>query len=274
MKLSKINILEALKIARSKIDSLDSELLLSFVKKVERSYLVTHEKEILTANEKKLFLKLVDERESKKPLAYLINQKGFWKNDFYVDSSVLIPRPETELLVEKILEHNLDGKDLLELGVGSGIISISLGLEKEKLNLLGTEKSLNALMIANKNSIRLQAKNIVFINHDWNNKWLFSKMDYIVSNPPYVDENELEGDEDGIWYEPKEALFSKDEGMKDLKTIISKSFNFLKNDGLLFLEHSPFQAKKIIKEAKKAGYSSCKQFKDYNGLLRISVLGL
>ena len=125
-------------------------------------------------------------------MAYLINQKGFWKNDFYVDSSVLIPRPETELLVEKILEHNLDGKDLLELGVGSGIISISLGLEKEKLNLLGTEKSLNALMIANKNSIRLQAKNIVFINHDWNNKWLFSKMDYIVSNPPYVDENELE----------------------------------------------------------------------------------
>ena len=274
MKLSKINILDALKIARSKIDSLDSELLLSFVKKVERSYLVTHEKEILTANEKKLFLKLVDERESKKPLAYLINQKGFWKNDFYVDSSVLIPRPETELLVEKILEHNLDGKDLLELGVGSGIISISLGLEKEKLNLLGTEKSLNALMIANKNSIRLQAKNIVFINHDWNNKWLFSKMDYIVSNPPYVDENELEGDEDGIWVEPKEALFSKDEGMKDLKTIISKSLNFLKNDGLLFLEHSPFQAKKIIKEAKKAGDSSCKQFKDYNGLLRISVLGL
>ena len=187
---------------------------------------------------------------------------------------VLIPRPETELLVEKILEHNLDGKDLLELGVGSGIISISLGLEKEKLNLLGTEKSLNSLMIANKNSIRLQAKNIVFINHDWNNKWLFPKMDYIVSNPPYVDENELEGDEDGIWFEPKEALFSKDNGMKDLKTIISKSLNFLKNDGLLFLEHSPFQAKKIIKEAKKAGYSSCKQFKDYNGLLRISVLGI
>ena len=82
MKLSKINILEALKIARSKIGSLDSELLLSFVKKVERSYLVTHEKEILTANEKKLFLKLVDERESKKPLAYLINQKGFWKTIF------------------------------------------------------------------------------------------------------------------------------------------------------------------------------------------------
>ena len=125
MKLSKINILEALKIARSKIDSLDSELLLSFVKKVERSYLVTHEKEILTANEK-IILKLVDERESKKPLAYLINQKGFWKNDFYVDSSVLIPRPETELLVEKILEHNLDGKDLLELGVGSGIFQFHL----------------------------------------------------------------------------------------------------------------------------------------------------
>ena len=90
--------------------------------------------------------------------------------------------------------------------------------------MLGTEKSLNALMIANKNLIRLQAKNIVFINHDWNSKWLFPKMDYIVSNPPYVDENELEGDEDGIWFEPKEALFSKDEGMKDLKTIISKSF--------------------------------------------------
>ena len=274
MKLSKINILEALNIARLKIDSFDAELLLCFVKKVDRSYLIKYKKEFLSATEKKLFFKLINERESNKPLAYLLNKKGFWKNDFYVDTSVLIPRPETELLVEKILEYNLDGKDLLELGVGSGIISISLGLENKKLNLLGTEKSLNALMVANTNSLNLKTKNITFINHDWNQKWLFSKMDFIVSNPPYVDKNELKGDEDGIWFEPKQALFSEDEGMKDLKTIITKSLNFLKKDGMLFLEHSPFQAKKIINEAKKAGYSRCEQFKDNNDLLRISVLSL
>ena len=104
MKLSKIKISEAISKANLKIDAFDTELLLSFVKKVNRSYLYTHQNELLTNEEKVFFFDLVQERELKKPLAYLLGKKGFWKNDFYLDSSVLVPRPESEILVEKILE--------------------------------------------------------------------------------------------------------------------------------------------------------------------------
>ena len=206
MKYSKINISEAINIANLKIDAFDTELLLSFVKKVNRSYLYTHQNELLTTDEKTYFFDLVQERELKKPLAYLIGKKGFWKNNFYVNPSVLVPRPESEIIVEKILEHDLEGKDLLELGIGSGIISISLGLENKNLSIIGTDSSVDALMVANANSKKLKAKNVIFLKHDWNNKWLFPKMDFIVSNPPYVDKEKLIGDEDGIWFEPKNAL--------------------------------------------------------------------
>ena len=93
------------------------------------------------------------------------------------------------------------------------------------------------------------------------------------SNPPYVDKEKLIGDEDGIWFEPKNALFAEDEGMIDLKTIIFKSINFLKDNGKLFLEHAPDQAKKVITEAKKVGFNKIEQINDYNGLTRVSILG-
>ena len=273
MKLSKIKISEAISKANLKIDAFDTELLLSFVKKVNRPYLYTHQNELLTLEEKVYFFDLVQERELKKPLAYLLGKKGFWKNDFYLDSSVLVPRPESEILVEKILEYDLKGKELLELGIGSGIISISLGLENKELSVIGTDSSIDALMVANINSKKLNAENVIFLNHDWNNKWLFPKMDFIVSNPPYVDKDKLIGNEDGIWFEPEKALFAEDEGMADLKTIIFKSINFLKENGKLFLEHAPDQAKKVAKEAKKVGFTKIDQFSDYNGLARVSILG-
>ena len=97
-------------------------------------------------------------------------------------------------------------------------------------------------------------------------------MDFIVSNPPYISKSELTGNEDGIWFEPEMALFSDDAGMTDIKTIIFKSINFLKNNGKLLLEHAPYQAKKIVKEAKKAGYTKIEQINDYNGLSRVSIL--
>ena len=273
MKYSKIKISEAINIANLKIDAFDTELLLSFVKKVNRSYLYSHQNELLTTDEKTYFFDLVQERELKKPLAYLTGKKGFWKNNFYVNPSVLVPRPESEIIVEKILEHDLEGKDLLELGIGSGIISISLGLENKNLSVIGTDSSIDALMVANANSKKLKAKNVIFLKHDWNNKWLFPKMDFIVSNPPYVNKEKLIGDEDGIWFEPENALFAEDEGMTDLKTIIFNSINFLKDNGKLFLEHAPDQAKKVIREAKKVGFKKIEQVNDYNGLTRVSILG-
>ena len=111
MKQQTINIEDALSKASTNIDSLDARLLLEFVKGVDGSYLFTHRKVKININERKLFFDLVQERKKKKPLAYLVGKKGFWKNDFFVDESVLVPRPETEMLVEKLLEQDLDNKD-------------------------------------------------------------------------------------------------------------------------------------------------------------------
>ena len=272
MKQQTINIEDALSKASTNIDSLDARLLLEFVKGVDGSYLFTHGDEKINIKESKLFFDLVQERKKKKPLAYLVGKKGFWKNDFFVDESVLVPRPETEMLVEKLLEQDLDNKDLLELGIGSGVISLSVAKENKKLNVLGTEKSLSALMIANKNAKSLDVDNVIFINHDWNRKWLFPKMDYIVSNPPYLDRSSLDKDADGVWFEPSIALFSDEKGFKDLDTIISKSIRFLKPKGKLLLEHSYEQSKKIVTLAKKIGYKNLEQLKDNNNLMRVSIL--
>ena len=272
MKQQTINIEDALSKASTNIDSLDARLLLEFVKGVDGSYLFTHRDEKINIKESKLFFDLVQERKKKKPLAYLVGKKGFWKNDFFVDKSVLVPRPETEMLVEKLLEQDLDNKDLLELGIGSGVISLSVAKENKKLNVLGTEMSLSALMIANKNAKSLDVDNVIFIHHDWNRKWLFPKMDFIVSNPPYVDRSSLDKDADGVWFEPSIALFSDEKGFKDLDTIISKSIRFLKPKGKLLLEHSYEQSKKIVTLAKKIGYKNLEQFKDNNNLMRVSIL--
>ena len=110
------------------------------------------------------------------------------------------------------------------------------------------------------------------MNHDWKREWLFPNLDIIISNPPYVDKKSLDKDEDGVWFEPEEALFSKKSGLEDIMIILQKSIIFLKKGGKLFLEHAPSQAKKIASISKKIGYKELEQRKDLNKDIRVSIL--
>ena len=114
--------------------------------------------------------------------------------------------------------------------------------------------------------------NIIFINHDWREEWLFPSVDFIISNPPYVDKKDIKKDEDGIWYEPEIALFSENQGLADIEIIIKKSFQFLKNKGKLFLEHSPRQQSLIKKIANDSNFKSVYFKEDLNKDIRFSIL--
>ena len=127
-------------------------------------------------------------------------------------------------------------------------------------------------MIAKKNARLNDVDNIIFLNHDWKKEWLFPNLDIIISNPPYVDKNSLNKDEDGVWFEPEEALFSERFGLQDISIILEKSIFFLKEEGKLFLEHAPSQAEKIASISEKIGYINLEQKKDLNKDIRVSIL--
>ena len=257
--------------AKGKIDRLDAELILGFVENKRREKIFSNLNSFLNDKKIDLFRKLVEKRKSGFPLAYITGKKEFWKSEFKVNSSVLIPRPETELIVEEVLKQNLTNKKILELGTGSGNISISIMKENPNVKIYATDKSIKALLVAKNNSKLNKTEKIIFINHDWNQDWLFPSLDIIISNPPYVDKNSINKEADGVWHEPKEALFSKKSGLFDIKIILEKSFSILKTEGKIFIEHAPFQAEKISEFSKKIGYKGIIQKKDLNKDIRISI---
>ncbi|MDC3027182.1 HemK family protein methyltransferase, partial [Gammaproteobacteria bacterium] len=179
--------------------------------------------------------------------------------------------PETETLVDAILNENLQGKTLLELGTGSGAISISIAQENKDCFIFATDISIKSILVAKQNAAKFCCENIIFFNHDWNNEWLFPQVDYLISNPPYVDKEATTGKEEGIWHEPEKALFSKDKGLYDLKLILSKGKNFLNENGKVYLEHAPDQYERLNKFAVENGYLNFSNLNDLNGDKRVSI---
>ena len=197
---------------KNKIDSPDAEIIFQHVLKIDKAKIYSDIKKEINKKDLSSIDLMVEERLKGKPLAYLIGKKGFWKNSFIVTPDVLVPRPETETLVDAILNENLQGKTLLELGTGSGAISISIAQENKDCFIFATDISIKSILVAKQNAAKFCCENIIFLNHDWNNEWLFPQVDYLISNPPYVDKEATTGKEEGIWHEPEKALFSKDKG--------------------------------------------------------------
>lgn len=263
---------DALKNASKIIDNFDAELILCYVTGKSRAKIYSEMKSKLPKIDESRFSKFTQKRLNGFPLAYITGVKDFWKGEFKVTKDVLIPRPETEVLIEQVLKEDLEGKKLLELGTGSGCIAISLANETNNLSIYATDFSVEAILIARENSEINKSKNIIFINHDWREEWLFPSVDFIISNPPYVDKKDIKKDEDGIWYEPEIALFSENQGSADIEIIIKKSFQFLNNKGKLFLEHSPSQQSLIKKIANDSNFKSVYFKEDLNKDIRFSIL--
>ena len=250
---------------------IDSEILLCSILKCNRATLYTHAEKNLSELNKKKFEGLVNRRLKGYPIAYLTKQKEFWSHKLYIDETILIPRPETELLVEKTLElisiHSLN--DILELGTGSGAIAIAIASEKPMLNIKATDIKTAALKIARHNTDSYKIKNIEFIKSDWFCNIKKYDYDLIVSNPPYISNNDPCLKNSGIKFEPTSALISGQDGLDDLKKIIQKSSYYLKNNGWLIVEHAYNQGVQVRKNFLENNFTAT-TIRDYCGLERIT----
>ena len=263
-----------LKLKNIKSYKIDSELLLAKTLDVSREeVLLNLDKKINQSNLKKYNF-YINLRNEYKPISYITNYKFFWKYKFFVNQDVLIPRPETELIIERILKilPKNSKKNLLEIGTGSGCIAISLIKERPNCRIVAIDKSLKALKVARKNAeIHQVGKKINFLNIDVD-KYFCNKYDLIISNPPYIKKSELLSlDKDVKLYEPKIALSGGYSGLETFFKIINKCKRLLKNNGKLILEIGERQGKDLRKKLELKGFNQIKIYKDLSAKDRCLV---
>ena len=254
----------------SNVPRLEAEVLLSYLLDIKPIKFHTDDIDIDSKVMNK-FKTMIESRFRGMPLAYLTGQKEFWSMNFFINQSVLVPRPETELLIENAIEifKNHESPNILELGTGSGIISIVLQKELSNPNITAVDISEEALNIAKMNAEKHEISDIRFVVSDWFSEIMNEKFDLIISNPPYVDRSKLSNEElFGIDMEPEIALYSENDGTSDLEFIIKKSPDYLKDGGWLILEHGYDQSSFCVSEMKTAGYSRINNSKDIQNITR------
>ncbi len=242
----------SLKLKKSKICSalLDAEILMSEATKICRKDLILNFNKKISNKEFLFFKKLINIRSKGKPIAYLTKKKFFWNHEFQISDNVLIPRPDTELIVEQVLKifKNKSNINLLDIGVGSGCILLSI--LKEKKNFLGTgiDISDECLKVSKINASQLGLLNKVkFFKTDVDN-FNYGKYDLIISNPPYIKKLDLKYlDKDVINFEPKIALNGGLEGISEIRKVINKSSELIKIKGKLILEIA-YNQKEVVKK--------------------------
>ena len=257
----------------SNVPRLEAEVLLSFLLDIKPINFHTDDIDIDSKVMNK-FKTMIESRFRGMPLAYLTGQKEFWSMDFLINQSVLVPRPETELLIENAIEifKNHESPKILELGTGSGIISIVLQKELSNPNITAVDISEEALNIAKMNAEKHEISDIRFVVSDWFSEIMNEKFDLIISNPPYVDRSKLSNVElFGIDMEPEIALYSENDGTSDLEFIIKKSPDYLKDGGWLILEHGYDQSSFCVSEMKTTGYSRINNSKDIQNITRTTL---
>ena len=245
---------------------LDSEILLSKIIKKNRKYLILNSNEELKKKNIKSFDYLVKRRKKGEPIAYLINKKEFWKQNFYINQNVLIPRPDTETLVEETLKlFNVNSKlNMLDIGTGSGCILLSILKERRNFFGIGIDISKKAINVARFNAKMHQLSNRVkFYNSDVD-KFLIGKYDLVVSNPPYIKRQDLKYLEvDVKGFEPKLALDGGKDGFSEITKVISKTSMLLKRNGRFILEMGFGQKNRILNILKQNNFFINKVVKDY-----------
>ena len=252
---------------------LDSEILLSKVlNKTRENLLINLEQNIDRKNVKK-FKRLLHRRSLNEPMDYILKKKEFWSRTFEINNDTLIPRPETELMVEKLVYIYKQKKiNILDIGTGSGCILISLLSELKQSNCIGIDISKKALKIAIKNSKKNNKKNnIKFLNRSLSN-FYHKKFDLIVSNPPYIRTRDIKNLDRSIkYYEPKIALDGGNDGLDVIKKVIYKSKEILKVNGLLALEIGNGQLRKVSTLLLKNLYRIEHNIRDYKNNTRCLI---
>lgn len=252
---------------------LDAEVLLMHVCGFDRSNLITRHETILTGEQQNQLEALLARRKRGEPVAYITGMREFWSMEFNVTPATLIPRPETELLVEKALEHIPRGAEwtIADLGTGSGAIALALAKERPRCHVIATDNSPAALEVARSNARKFTLTNIEFREGDWFASLVGETFDMIVSNPPYIRAGDPHLTQDDVRFEPATALVSGADGLDAIRHIALHAREVLKPGGWLLFEHGWDQAAAVGELLRQHGYSDMVYHQDLAGHARVAA---
>lgn len=263
-------------------ERLDIELLLCHVLQKNRTWLFTWSDKTLTAEQQQLFNEFFSRRKNGEPIAHIIGEREFWSLPLSVNNSTLIPRPDTELLVELLLELFADDaptqlRRCLDLGTGTGAIVLAIASEKPDWKLLGVDKSVDAVALAEKNRAALQFTHVQILQSDWfaalslhADETAVQQFDVIVSNPPYIDPQDPHLDQGDVRFEPRSALIADNNGLADIELIIQQGWDYLYEQGWLLLEHGYDQGSAVRELLRARGFAQIETRFDLGGNERVS----
>lgn len=252
---------------------LDTELLLAFVLDKPRSYLYAWPDKTVDEAHVAAFMALVERRQRGEPVAYLLGRQGFWTLDLEVAEHTLIPRADSELLVETALQLADDSsvRKVLDLGTGTGALALALASERPLWSVTGVDRIESAVALAQSNQRHLQLTNVQFLHSHWFSALSGQRYDLILSNPPYIAANDPHLQQGDVRFEPLSALVSGVDGLDDIREIIVQAPNYLTTDGWLLLEHGFDQAHAVRQLLGGAGFIDVYSRRDLSGHERISL---
>ncbi len=260
---------QILKAAAIDTASLDANLLLSHVTSLSKVMLIAHDEDELSKEQEDKFFSLINKRKSGYPIAYILGYKEFFGLRLKVTEDTLIPRPDTETLVEKALAFNPQGK-VLDLGTGTGAIILALKSElKSSIDAYAVDLSKKALEVAFFNSQKLNLP-VTFIQSNWFSKLGDLKFSMIVSNPPYIQKDDIHLTQTSLPFEPIQALTSEEDGLLDIKLICKEAKKHLENGAPLLIEHGFNQGEKVRAIFTEQGYKNVATIKDLGGNDRVT----
>jgi release factor glutamine methyltransferase len=252
---------------------LDAEVLLAHVLRQSRSYLYTWPQRTLSCRQRSSFSELLIRRLRGEPLAYLVGQREFWSLPLWVTPATLIPRPETELLVELALERLPFEAPLpvADLGTGSGAIALAIACERPKTKIVATDISHMALTVAKSNAQQLAISNVVFRQGNWCKPLANESFTLITCNPPYLADNDPHLCRSGLHFEPTLALLAGNDGLREIYTIVPQAMAHLQPGGWLLLEHGYDQGEKVFALLQKNNFIEITQHQDAANINRVSI---
>ncbi len=259
--------------ATSPTARVDAETLLMHLSGITRASLITRAGELLDARQHEAFQQLVARREAGEPVAYLTGTREFWSLSLKVTPAVLIPRPETELLVECALARiSRDAENTItDLGTGSGAIALALAHERPRCRIIATDTSVEALEVARDNAYRLGIRNIEFHLSDWFEAIVNKQFDFIVSNPPYVRADDPHLTQGDARFEPQPALVGGVDGLDAIRRIAAGARAQLRAGGWLLLEHGYDQDFDVAEILREAGFHELMSHRDLAGHVRVTA---
>jgi release factor glutamine methyltransferase len=255
---------------------LDIELILCHILQKNRTWLFTWPDKTLTAEQQQLFDTFFHRRKNGEPVAHIIGEREFWSLPLAVNNSTLIPRPDTELLVETVLElfsgdTPSQQRCCLDLGTGTGAIVLALASEKTHWQLLGVDKSADAVALAEKNRAALNFGHVNILQSDWFAQITQQEFDVIVSNPPYIDPQDPHLEQGDVRFEPRSALIAENKGLADIELIVREGQHYLRSDGWLLLEHGYDQGEAVRTLLGTCGFVAVETRRDLGGNERVSL---